>query len=57
MQHPLKFRTRLFAILLLFATVPAILITLLWGVTFNRTVPLVTLSGHCARRVVPLPNL
>jgi nitrogen fixation/metabolism regulation signal transduction histidine kinase len=41
-QHPLKFRTRLFAVLLLFAIVPAILVTLLWGITFNSTVPLIT---------------
>lgn len=42
MQHPLKFRTRLFAILLLFAIIPAILLTVLWGVAFNSTVPLIT---------------
>ena len=35
MQHPLKFRTRLFMMLSLFALVPAVLVTLLWGVTLG----------------------
>lgn len=42
MQRPLKFRTRLFAMLLLFAIVPAVLVTLLWGITFGSTMPLFT---------------
>lgn len=42
MQRPLKFRTRLFAVLLLFAIVPAVLVTLLWGVTLGSAIPLLT---------------
>jgi hypothetical protein len=36
------FRTRLFAMLLLFAIVPAALLTILWGVTVGGALPLVT---------------
>jgi nitrogen fixation/metabolism regulation signal transduction histidine kinase len=42
MRKPIRFRTRLFAILSLFAVVPAVLLTLLWGVTLGRTLPLIT---------------
>lgn len=38
----LRFRTRLFLVLSLFAVVPAALLTLLWGVTLGSTLPLVT---------------
>jgi len=38
----LRFRTRLFAILSLFALVPAALVTVLWGVTVGSALPLVT---------------
>lgn len=37
----MPFRTRLFAVLLLFAVVPATLVTALWLVTTSRTLPLV----------------
>ena len=40
------FRTRLFAILSLFALVPALTLTLAWGVLATRTLPLV--SGSAA---------
>ncbi|MBK6305089.1 MAG: hypothetical protein IPF47_04925 [Gemmatimonadetes bacterium] len=40
------FRTRLFAILSLFALVPALALTLVWGVVATRTLPLV--SGSAA---------
>lgn len=38
----LRFRTRLFLILSLFAVVPAALLTILWGVTLGTALPLVT---------------
>jgi len=38
----LRFRTRLFLILSLFAVVPAVLLTLLWGITLGSALPLVT---------------
>jgi len=37
----LAFRSRLFGILLLFAVVPALVLTLAWGVLANKTLPLV----------------
>lgn len=42
----LRFRTRLIVILSLFAIVPALLLTLLWGGTVSRALPLV--SGRAA---------
>lgn len=41
-RRPLGFRTRLFTMLLLFAIVPAALLTILWGVTVGTALPLVT---------------
>jgi signal transduction histidine kinase len=41
-QQPIKFRTRLFAVLSLFAVVPAALLTLLWGATLGGTLPVIT---------------
>lgn len=38
----LRFRTRLFAVLSLFAVVPAALLTVLWAVTLGSALPLVT---------------
>src|SRR5689334_16048040 len=38
----LRFRTRLFLILLFFALVPAALLTALWGATLGSALPLVT---------------
>ena len=38
----LRFRTRLFVILSLFAVVPAAVLTLLWGVTVGSALPIVT---------------
>jgi nitrogen fixation/metabolism regulation signal transduction histidine kinase len=43
--RPPRFRTRLLAILLAFALVPAALLTLTWGMTLWRAAPLVTGSG------------
>lgn len=43
--RPPRFRTRLLAILLAFALVPAALLTLTWGVTLWRAAPLFTGSG------------
>jgi signal transduction histidine kinase len=37
----LAFRSRLFGILLLFAVVPALVLTVVWGVLANKTLPLV----------------
>ena len=45
-MRPLRFRTRLFAILTLFAVVPAMVLTLAWGVTVREALPLV--SGSAA---------
>ena len=44
--QPLPFRSRLFAILLLFAAVPAVVITLAWAASVSRALPLV--SGSAA---------
>jgi two-component system nitrogen regulation sensor histidine kinase NtrY len=38
--RPPRFRTRLFVILTLFAVVPAMVLTLAWGVTVNEALPL-----------------
>ncbi|CAN5150237.1 hypothetical protein BH23GEM2_BH23GEM2_18350 [soil metagenome] len=43
--RPPRFRTRLLAILLAFALLPAALLTLTWGVTLWRAAPLFTGSG------------
>ena len=45
-MRPLRFRTRLFVILTLFAVVPAMVLTLAWGVTVREALPLV--SGSAA---------
>jgi nitrogen fixation/metabolism regulation signal transduction histidine kinase len=44
--RPLRFRSRLFAILTLFAVVPAMVLTLAWGLTVREALPLV--SGSAA---------
>jgi signal transduction histidine kinase len=41
-QRPLRFRTRLFVILSLFALVPAVILTLLGGITLGSALPLIT---------------
>ena len=41
-MRQLGFRARLFGILLLFATLPALVLTVAWSVTITRLVPLVT---------------
>lgn len=41
-KPPLRFRTRLFAILFLFAIIPAGILTLLGGLTLSSTLPLIT---------------
>ena len=43
---PVGFRTRLFLILTLFATLPAVVLTVIWTGTLARTIPLV--SGSAA---------
>ncbi len=43
--RPLRFRTRLLAILLAFALAPAVLLTLVWSGTVSTAVPLITGSG------------
>lgn len=43
------FRTRLFVILTLFATLPSIVLTLVWGGTFTRVIPLVSGSSAWER--------
>lgn len=43
------FRTRLFVILTLFATLPSLVLTLVWGGTFTRVIPLVSGSGAWER--------
>ena len=45
-MSPVGFRTRLFLILTLFATLPSLLLTLVWAGTFARALPLV--SGSAA---------
>ena len=41
----IRFRSRLFTILLLFAVCPSVLLTLLWAGTVSRAVPLVSVSS------------
>jgi len=46
---PVGFRTRLFLILTLFATLPSLVLTLVWGGTFARALPLVSGSSAWER--------
>jgi two-component system nitrogen regulation sensor histidine kinase NtrY len=46
---PVGFRTRLFLILTLFATLPSLLLTLVWAGTFARALPLVSGSSAWER--------
>jgi hypothetical protein len=46
---PVGFRTRLFLILTLFATLPSLLLTLVWVGTFARALPLVSGSSAWER--------
>ena len=48
-MSPVGFRTRLFLILTLFATLPSIVLTLVWGGTFARALPLVSGSSAWER--------
>jgi nitrogen fixation/metabolism regulation signal transduction histidine kinase len=48
-MSPVGFRTRLFLILTLFATLPSIALTLVWGGTFARALPLVSGSSAWER--------
>ena len=43
------FRTRLFAVLLLFAVIPSVALTLIWGVTVSKTLPMVTAASAWER--------
>ena len=51
-MSPVGFRTRLFLILTLFATLPSIALTLVWGGTFARALPLVSGSSAWERAAV-----
>ena len=51
-MSPAGFRTRLFVILTLFATLPAIALTLVWTGTFARALPLVSGSSAWERAAV-----
>ncbi|MEP6765364.1 MAG: HAMP domain-containing sensor histidine kinase [Gemmatimonadaceae bacterium] len=46
-QQP--FRSRLFAVLLLFAVIPSVALTIIWGVTASQTLPLVTAESAWER--------
>ena len=48
-MSPVGFRTRLFLILTLFATLPSLLLTLVWAGTFTRALPLVSGSSAWER--------
>ena len=48
-MSPVGFRTRLFLILTLFATLPSIVLTLVWAGTFARALPLVSGSSAWER--------
>ena len=48
-MRPVGFRTRLFLILTLFATLPSLLLTLVWAGTFARALPLVSGSSAWER--------
>lgn len=48
-MSPVGFRTRLFLILTLFATLPSIVLTLVWGGMFARALPLVSGSSAWER--------
>ena len=48
-MSPVGFRTRLFLILTLFATLPSLVLTLVWGGTFARALPLVSGSSAWER--------
>ena len=48
-MSPVGFRTRLFLILTLFATLPSLLLTLVWAGTFARALPLVSGSSAWER--------
>lgn len=48
-MSPVGFRTRLFLILTLFATLPSIALTLVWGGSFTRALPLVSGSSAWER--------
>ena len=52
-MSPVGFRTRLFLILTLFATLPSIVLTLVWVGTFARAVPLVSGSSAWERAAAP----
>ena len=43
------FRTRLFAVLLLFAIIPSVALTVVWAVTASKTLPLVTAASAWER--------
>ncbi|MEO7363673.1 MAG: HAMP domain-containing sensor histidine kinase [Gemmatimonadaceae bacterium] len=48
-RAPAPFRIRLFAVLLLFAVIPSVALTLIWGVTVSKTLPMVTAASAWER--------
>lgn len=48
-RAPAPFRTRLFAVLLLFAVIPSVALTLTWAVTTSKTLPMVTAASAWER--------
>lgn len=48
-RAPAPFRTRLFAVLLLFAVIPSVALTLIWAVTASKTLPMVTAASAWER--------
>lgn len=46
---PAPFRTRLFAVLLLFAVIPSVALTLIWAFTVSKTLPMVTAASAWER--------
>lgn len=48
-RAPAPFRTRLFAVLLLFAVIPSVALTLIWAFTVSKTLPMVTAASAWER--------
>lgn len=48
-RAPAPFRSRLFAVLLLFAVIPSVTLTLTWAITASQTLPLVTAASAWER--------
>jgi signal transduction histidine kinase len=48
-RAPAPFRSRLFAVLLLFAIIPSVTLTLMWAITASQTLPLITAASAWER--------